>query len=784
MNNNKKPSRTAQNEKQIISSNTIETLNHQDENLDTKKPLSRAMRLGRWCAKVDEATFNTAPNYYVTIGYISLVAATVISIFVGGSTNFLLGGYSIIAVIVAWFISVKLVPTFWYWYQGEVSEDKEWASLSLECKFGIWASGADFNTIKEEKEFSHYKNVGWTVFSAALLSSIASGYAINSIWSEPFWLSILAGFLWGFVIIMNIDRLLISTFNKAETPISFRNIWSLGAPLVRIALSILISISISYPLEIAIFKNQIKDVKDEIVAIDLEKYKKIISKTREDIETKRDSAIAKFKQLSDEQADWTLFSPEAQRLISQQTQSKQRLDLLTERNRPTRAQIETEKKDAYKSHTNKVYNPNSGEMEFKLSKTGTNLVVKANERLRELNESENGEKRTFNDITKSINDLEAIVLANKDILKAQAKLDMNNQQEALKAELLKIDTLIKEKQGKIKTSKDGLPGDIEALHHLEANNNSIWWTGKFLMLIFITIELLPFLAKFSMPATKYDENKAKSKRNIINQIENEKDLAQSFHTKQKQDQSELMQQKHEHEMLVQEYKNIEKDKAILLQAAEDLCEIAIRNIKAAGKVKAAELAVKHQIETEELQSKYAEKIKQINIDADAEIEKLKTNTEAKIKKLQEECNTFKKYNPEYEKLLKEKIALEAIEQKQEIAKNIALGEKERKTALHEHEENLKKQELEHKKILEQELLKLAQTAETARRNLEAEYNKLKERATTREIEFFVQQQKLADAYLKDYKTATESANKDIIAATTRAQKDIADRKINEWKQNQ
>jgi hypothetical protein len=118
-----------------------------------------------------------------------------------------------------------------------------------------WCAGADQKLLKEfSSEHTKYAGLGGVILATFVLASISAGYAIFSVFHDIAW-SIVFAIIWG-LIIFNFDRFLVSTMRKYGVSRSkqFR------MTLPRIALAVLIGVTIARPLELKIFEKEI-DVK-------------------------------------------------------------------------------------------------------------------------------------------------------------------------------------------------------------------------------------------------------------------------------------------------------------------------------------------------------------------------------------------------------------------------------------------------------------------------------------------------------------------------------------------
>jgi hypothetical protein len=121
-----------------------------------------------------------------------------------------------------------------------------------ESHFLWWCGGAYQELLKDcPSEHSKYAGLGGVVLATFVLASLSAGYAIYSVFSDPIW-AVLFALIWG-AIIFNFDRFLVATMRKYGVS-RRKQIW-MAAP--RIALALLIGVTIARPLELKIFEKEI-----------------------------------------------------------------------------------------------------------------------------------------------------------------------------------------------------------------------------------------------------------------------------------------------------------------------------------------------------------------------------------------------------------------------------------------------------------------------------------------------------------------------------------------------
>ena len=93
--------------------------------------------------------------------------------------------------------------------------------------------------------------IGTTILLTAAFAALSGTFAFHLVF-ESLTISMLLGLLWGFFI-LNLDRLIVLTINKNSSLLS-----QLGSAAIRLAIAAILSLTISKPLELRLFKNEIE----------------------------------------------------------------------------------------------------------------------------------------------------------------------------------------------------------------------------------------------------------------------------------------------------------------------------------------------------------------------------------------------------------------------------------------------------------------------------------------------------------------------------------------------
>lgn len=120
----------------------------------------------------------------------------------------------------------------------------------------IFCAGSSIDILNQcpRSEWIKHTGIGVTVFFTGLLAILSSYYAFQLIF-PGFWISLFLSLVWG-TIIFNLDRYIVSSFRINQTSKKEE----LFQVIPRILLAIAISIVISKPLEVEIFKYEINQV--------------------------------------------------------------------------------------------------------------------------------------------------------------------------------------------------------------------------------------------------------------------------------------------------------------------------------------------------------------------------------------------------------------------------------------------------------------------------------------------------------------------------------------------
>jgi len=120
-------------------------------------------------------------------------------------------------------------------------------------KLLIFCSGSSEDILEKcpNSEWIKYTSIGATVLLTSIIAVLSSFFAFQMIFST-FFISAPMAILWG-LIIFNLDRYIVSSFRKNGEPLK-----EFIQSLPRLFLAVVIALVISKPLEIEVFKSEIK----------------------------------------------------------------------------------------------------------------------------------------------------------------------------------------------------------------------------------------------------------------------------------------------------------------------------------------------------------------------------------------------------------------------------------------------------------------------------------------------------------------------------------------------
>ena len=342
-------------------------------------------------------------------------------------------------------------------------------------KFLWWCAGVNRDVLRQcPTEWAKYAGMGGTIFSTACMAALSGGYAISYVFDNTT-IAVLFGLFWGFVIIFNLDRLIVNTmYSDGEVTISWKEFFS-GLP--RIIMAIFLGIVISTPLELKIYE---KSINTEIKSLKEKKLKELLANDEaklEEYNVKKDQILSRDivdAAVGSAGAAYNEANSELTKLQTQYNQKQSSISNLITRRR----------------HVSQVNNPKEYN---RLSSAINRLVVERNALRPRITELQT---------QKATTDIEY-----------RNAIGQNSQQK--REDLKTIDTDITELKKKISDAEkeyepqlrdefDGFQGRMMAYSSLK-NESSTWWAAFFISMLFIIIECAPTFMRMMVADGSYEK---------------------------------------------------------------------------------------------------------------------------------------------------------------------------------------------------------------------------------------------------------------------------------------
>lgn len=338
-----------------------------------------------------------------------------------------------------------------------------------------WCAGVNRDVLRQcPTEWAKYAGMGGTIFSTACMAALSGGYAISYVFDNTT-IAVLFGLFWGFVIIFNLDRLIVNTmYSDGEVTISWKEFFS-GLP--RIIMAIFLGIVISTPLELKIYE---KSINTEIKSLKEKKLKELLANDEaklEEYNVKKDQILSRDivdAAVGSAGAAYNEANSELTKLQTQYNQKQSSISNLITRRR----------------HVSQVNNPKEYN---RLSSAINRLVVERNALRPRITELQT---------QKATTDIEY-----------RNAIGQNSQQK--REDLKTIDTDITELKKKISDAEkeyepqlrdefDGFQGRMMAYSSLK-NESSTWWAAFFISMLFIIIECAPTFMRMMVADGSYEK---------------------------------------------------------------------------------------------------------------------------------------------------------------------------------------------------------------------------------------------------------------------------------------
>ena len=359
--------------------------------------------------------------------------------------------------------------------KNKKSENKE-SKPGWYNKFLWWCAGVNGEVLSQcPTEWAKYAGIGGTIFSTACMAALSGGYAISTVFDNTI-AAILFGLFWGFVIIFNIDRLIVNTmYSDGKVTISWLEFKS-GLP--RIIMAIFLGIVISTPLELKIYE---KSINTEIKSLKQRKLKELLA----DDDAKLADLYLQKEQIRSRDivdaavgsagAAYNSANTEFQKVQSNYNQCLAKRNTAISRRR---AVSQIDNPALYDKLTNTI-------------NYWSNQANKLRPRLNELATTKAKEDDTYR---KEI-----------EINKTQISNEIKEVDKDIAGLKVKIANAEKEYEPQLRDEFDGFQGRMIAFDSMKPWFSPTWWASLFISLLFIIIECAPTFMRMMVADGSYEK---------------------------------------------------------------------------------------------------------------------------------------------------------------------------------------------------------------------------------------------------------------------------------------
>ncbi|MDX1906482.1 MAG: DUF4407 domain-containing protein [Bacteroidia bacterium] len=351
-------------------------------------------------------------------------------------------------------------------------------------------------------EHAKYVGIGATIFLTACMAVISGSFAIYTLVDNVPG-AIAAGLLWG-AMIFNLDRYIVSSIRKEG-----RTWYEVALAMPRIILAILISVVITKPIEVELFRNQLNSAlyaytaqleKEAIVQLE---DKLGLDSIYQEINLV-DSMRVEYKKLKDGRPTGISFGE----VSNEYNAAKTTYDSLYRIYNPRILSNETERNNLWNKHATRVYETDaSGNKRFirwdfpEQYQERTNVLIRANRDMQQtlnkqqalVTQLEKERKLMRESFAKGLDEEIALLQVKREELEV-AKSAREKERDAQRGDALKTAN----RYGK------GFPARIQALELLKEQDGSIWWMSNLIMMLFIMLETSPVFVKLITKRGPYD----------------------------------------------------------------------------------------------------------------------------------------------------------------------------------------------------------------------------------------------------------------------------------------
>jgi hypothetical protein len=386
--------------------------------------------------------------------------------------------------------------------------------------FFWWIGGANRDILKGHLEdHNKYFHIGTTVFLTAIMATFtgtfAANYAINKGFDgdiSPF--AILFGLFWG-IIILNLDRFIVVSMTKQGNSLLYPTVYEKFSNFMgefifavpRILLALLIAKILLEPLELYLFKEQVKNY---IPIIEMQEKRKLDMQDRDDSQIREDRYHISKKNIENR------YNPEIKSLKIELTQKEQNIKdlnnpkslILEELQKSLESAISTAKsnRQARKDECSKELGGKGSDCNNLKSKQSTydDEISELKSKIKIEEKEFHKENREYQATIKKLKeDMKSIrdTIIEKEQQKTDELKQLADKKKKVDNNATQTKTKLKEQQSKT----DDIAKAIAAKDALFSEPNSKYKDiHTLLYLLLLVIELLPIILKILFTRSSYD----------------------------------------------------------------------------------------------------------------------------------------------------------------------------------------------------------------------------------------------------------------------------------------
>ncbi|MEO1450265.1 MAG: DUF4407 domain-containing protein [Bacteroidota bacterium] len=386
-------------------------------------------------------------------------------------------------------------------YTDEIYQDE--AELSGVKRFFFACAGAYIKILKAvPSEHSKYVGIGATIFLTACLAVLSGTFAIYTL-VENVPLAFLFGLLWG-ALIFNLDRYIVSSIRKEGRP------WAeFGLAFPRLILAVLISVVITKPIEIELFRNQINA---EMLNYTNQLQKEGVQQL--DDRLGLDSLNLALAELDSVRLDFKKrkegkpMSFDFGEVSREYSLAKSAYDSLVKTHTPRIQANEKRRTYLWNKYATKVYEDdgNGGQRFVRYDfpakwQDRNNQLYRINKELRKEIDTQLAEVQKLESERREAKDAYSAGMAEELALikiKREELVTAKAEMEAIRKEALP------EVREKAQNYGKGFAARIKVLEKMKEEDSAIWWMSNLIMLLFIMLETSPVFVKLVTKRGPYD----------------------------------------------------------------------------------------------------------------------------------------------------------------------------------------------------------------------------------------------------------------------------------------